>query len=93
MRFAHYDIHSEEISYYKRHTVAYKMTEWKSNDTLQLEKLQYIGELVFEMKNHQNKLSGDQALVMSKMVLILQEMSETNARILSELASIRSSHS
>lgn len=76
------------------------MAEWKSNDTLQLEKLQYIGELVFEMKHHQiemkhhqNKLSGDQALVMSKMVVILQEMSETNARILSELASIRSSHS
>lgn len=69
------------------------MAEWKSNDTLQLEKLQYIGELVFEMKHHQNKLSGDQALVMSKMVVILQEMSETNARILIELASIRSSHS
>lgn len=50
------------------------MSSWKSNEDRQLQCLQQITEILYEIKNHQLRISGDQAQVMDKAIDILNKL-------------------
>ena len=52
------------------------MSGWKSNEDRQLECIQKMTETLYEIKNHQIKISSEQAVVMDKAVEILQKLSD-----------------